>query len=423
MCFVFQRFLLLLLWFIPFQLLLFPFRNISGKNRKLNPNIIKQTPWLRYSPSTDSVYCGYCYLFGTQEVRSTDWSNISRFVDRHTAENVLHHTAVARGQAFINVQRDGVPNICQRLHSQRAQQIEENRAILRCITEVVITMARQNIPLRGHIPEESNFNALIAIVAQHNSSLRNHLDNPRSNAKYTSPQIQNELLDIAAQQILSRIVADCRKAGCYAFIADELTDVAVKEQISVCVRFVEKENNGRHYVREDFLSFVNADKGTNAEALTTKFLEALNNLGLPLDEMRAQGYDGASVMSGHVNGVQARIKQQNRKAVYIHCRAHVLNLCIVHSPKLPLIRNIMDTVQEIALAFKFSAKRVLAFEEQLMNNAAVREEMGRQSKLKVLCETRWASRADSLNVFVTSFQVSSLSIIRRTFQPFKPPQL
>ena len=96
---------------------------------------------------------------------------------------------------------------------------------------------------------------------------------------------------------------------------------------------------GKRYVREDFLSFVNADKGTNVEALTTKFLEALNNLGLPFDEMRAQGYDGASVMSGHVNGVQARIKQQNRKAVYIHCRAHVLNLCIVHFWKLPLIRN------------------------------------------------------------------------------------
>ena len=72
----------------------------------------------------------------------------------------------------------------------------------------------------------------------------------------------------------------------------------------------------------------------------------------------------------------------------------------------------MDTVQEVALAFKFSAKRVLDFEEQLTNNAAVREEMGRRSKLKVLCETRWASREDSLNVFVSSLQVSSLSIIQ-----------
>ena len=90
---------------------------------------------------------------------------------------------------------------------------------------------------------------------------------------------------------------------------------------------------GKRYVREDFLSFVNAGKGTNVEALAT------NNLGLPLDEMRAQGYEGASVMSGHVNAVQARIKQQNRKAVYIQCRAHVLKVCIVHSSKLPLIRN------------------------------------------------------------------------------------
>lgn len=158
------------------------------------------------------------------------------------------------------------------------------------------------------------------------------------------------------QQILGRIVADCRKVRCYAFVADESTDIAVKEQISVCVRFVEKKDNGEHYVREDFLSFVNADKGTNSEALTTKFLEALNKDGPPLDEMRAQGYDSASVMSGHVNGVQARIRRQNEKAVYIHCRAHVLNLCIVHSSKLPLIRNIMDTMQEVAWLSSFLLK-------------------------------------------------------------------
>ncbi|CAH3121511.1 unnamed protein product, partial [Porites lobata] len=163
-------------------------------------------------------------------------------------------------------------------------------------------------------------------------------ENARGNAKYTSPEIQNELLDLSAQQIVNNIVSDCKKAGCYAFIADESTDVSVKEQISVCVRFVQKGNNGRHII------------------------------------------------------------------------PHVLNLCIVHSSKLPLIRNIMDTMQEVSQAFKFSAKRFLVFQEQLRQNADVREEMGRQSKLKVLCETRWASRADCLNVFVTSFQVGYLSL-------------
>ena len=279
---------------------------------------MKQASWLRYSPSADSVYCGYCYLFGVQAFRTSDWSNISKFVDRHVGENASHHTAVARGQAFIDVHR-GAPDIRQQLQNQRVQAIEENRAILKSITEVVVTMARQNISLRGHVPEESNFNSLMALVAQHNSTLRHHLENARGNAKYTSPEIQNELLDLSAQQIVNNIVSDCKKAGCYAFIADESTDVSVKEQISVCVRFVQKGNNGRHIIREEFLSFVDADKGTNAEALTTKFLEALNNLGLPLDQMRAQGYDGASVMSGHINGVQARIQRQNPKAAYIHC--------------------------------------------------------------------------------------------------------
>ena len=54
---------------------------------------------------------------------------------------------------------------------------------------------------------------------------------------------------------------------------------------------------------------------------------------------------------------------------------------------------------------KFSAKRLLVFQEQLGDNPVAREEMGRRSKLKVLCETRWASRADCLSVFVDTFQV------------------
>lgn len=89
---------------------------------------MKQASWLRYSPSADSVYCGYCYLFGVQAFRTSDWSNISKFVDRHVGENASHHTAVARGQAFIDVHR-GTPDIRQQLQNQRVQAIEENRAI------------------------------------------------------------------------------------------------------------------------------------------------------------------------------------------------------------------------------------------------------------------------------------------------------
>ena len=163
--------------------------------------------------------------------------------------------------------------------------------------------------------------------------------------------------------------------------------------------------NGKRLIREEFLTFVHADKGTNAKELTTKFLETIQSVGLSVNDMRPQGYDGASVMSGRMGDVQTRIRQVNPNALYVHCRPHVLNLCIAHASKPSLVRNIMDTMQEVTLAFKFSAKRLLVFKEQLGDNPVAREEMGRRSKLKVLCETRWASRADCQAVFFDAFKV------------------
>ena len=136
-----------------------------------------------------------------------------------------------------------------------------------------------------------------------------------------------------------------------------------------------------------------------------KFLETVQSVSLSVIDMRAQGYGGASVMSGHVSGVQTRIRRVNPNAVYVHSRPYVLNLCIAHALELPLVRNIMDTMQEVTLAFKFSAKLLLVFKEQHGDNPVAREEMGRRSKLKVLCETRWASRADCQAVFFDALKV------------------
>ena len=82
-------------------------------------------------------------------------------------------------------------------------------------------MGTQNIPIRGHVPEESNFHATLSLTAQQNSILQNHLEQAGPTGKYPSPEIQNELLDIAASQILNAVVPDCKRAQCYAFVADE----------------------------------------------------------------------------------------------------------------------------------------------------------------------------------------------------------
>ena len=299
---------------------------------------------MRYIPSTDTLYCCYCLLFITHDrsFRTRDWSNISKLAKKHFCEERAHHTAVARGEAFLHTQRGGAPNICQQFHSQRAEQVKRNRIILKCTTEVLVVMRKQNIAIRGHQDEDSNFMAMLSLLAKENSVLCDHLENAPRISKYTCPEIQNDIIFFSTKQILDG--DNCKRSVIYALIADESTDVTNKDQISICIPFVGRKEDGKHLIREEFLTFVHAVKGTNAEELTTKFLETIQSVGLSVNDMRAQGYDGASAMSGRVSGVQTRIRRVNPNAVYVHCRPHVLNLCIVHASKLSFVRNIMDTM-------------------------------------------------------------------------------
>ena len=66
--------------------------------------------------------------------------------------------------------------------------------------------------------------------------------------------------------------------------------------------------------------------------------ETLTNIGLSLDGLRGQGYDGASTMSGAKSGVQARIQEKQPKAIYTHCAGHFFNLAVLSSFSIPSIR-------------------------------------------------------------------------------------
>ena len=70
----------------------------------------------------------------------------------------------------------------------------------------------------------------------------------------------------------------------------------------------------------------------DAEALATQIIHKVERLGLNMNECIAQCYDGVSVMSGHLSGIQARIRERvGNKCFYIHCYAHRLNLVVVNT--------------------------------------------------------------------------------------------
>ncbi|XP_068742056.1 52 kDa repressor of the inhibitor of the protein kinase-like [Montipora capricornis] len=335
----------------------------------------------------------------------SDWGNIGRLVKLHTSQSSPHHDSVIKGDDYLSIASGKQKDICSHLSSQVTATIERNRHMLKAILDVIVLCGQQNIAIRGHVERTSNFHSLLQFRAKTDPVLALHLQNDDNRAKYTSPRIQNELIELCADYIRKSLVKDCNRAQFNAFLADEATDASTMEQISICVRFVHrKDEDNTVEVREEFLGFVEAES-TKGVALAEKFMTTQAEFGIETRKMRAQGYDGAANMAGVHRGVQAIIKQHVPEAVYVHCKAHSLNLAIGHACKEPLVRNMLSTLQTIAFAFDYSAKRLLAFQESLPQDVLVREEMERRAKLRTLCETRWANRADSLYTFRTAYPV------------------
>lgn len=191
-------------------------------------------------------------------------------------------------------------------------------------------LGQRNLALRGNWDkalkrEDGNFRFLVDWRSQFDHVLRDHLKS--TGPRYLSPKVQNEIIRCCETEIREKIVNDCNNSGFFAICCDETTDVSTKEQMSICVRFVEDS-----YVREELVGFVELTK-TDAKTISQRILSCFEQWRLDITKLRGQGYDRARVMSGHVSGVQSRIREMSPKAVYVHCRSHNLNSVVAHSCK------------------------------------------------------------------------------------------
>ena len=86
-------------------------------------------------------------------------------------------------------------------------------------------------------------------------------------------------------------------------------------------------------IYEDFVD-ISAVHSTTGEALFDNLNTTLSHLSLRIEDCRGQGYDGAAAMSSIKVGLRARVQSVVRTAVYTHCFAHRLNLCLKDGIKL-----------------------------------------------------------------------------------------
>ena len=126
-----------------------------------------------------------------------------------------------------------------------------------------------------------------------------------------------------ALHILRQVSTNIRGSQCYSIMADKCTDIANKEQFIICLRWVDEKLNDH----EDFIGLYQVDS-IDANSLVRAIKDTLIRLNLPISDCRGQCYDGASNMSGCKNGVATQIMADEKRAIFVHCHAHALNLAV-----------------------------------------------------------------------------------------------
>ena len=82
------------------------------------------------------------------------------------------------------------------------------------------------------------------------------------------------------------------------------------------------------------------------------------------DILGGQTYDGASLMSGHLSGLQKCVLDKYPMALFVHCYAHVLNLMLQQGlQSIKQCRIFFLTLSGLAAFFSKSSKRTQALKE------------------------------------------------------------
>uniref|UniRef100_A0A2N9I7N1 HAT C-terminal dimerisation domain-containing protein n=1 Tax=Fagus sylvatica TaxID=28930 RepID=A0A2N9I7N1_FAGSY len=105
-------------------------------------------------------------------------------------------------------------------------------------------------------------------------------------------------------------------------------DESKKEQMAIILRFVDKDG----FLKERFFHIVHV-RDTTALTLKKEICAVLSRYNLHIENIRGQGYDGASNMRGEWNGLQALFLKDCPYAYYVHCLAHRLQLALVSASR------------------------------------------------------------------------------------------
>jgi len=194
-----------------------------------------------------------------------------------------------------------------------------------------------------------------------------------------------------------------------SILADETSDVGLHKQISIIIRYFDEEKN---QPIETLVSLQRL-KSTTAQDIFNSLCSVLDLMNKHWEDVLSVCFDGASTMSGHLNGVQSKCKEKNNSIMYVHCYAHYLNLVLVDS----ICEKSNSKVKQNRLIFNFlgTVQFIYNFIESSPMRHATLEKVAKETgdilhTLKSCSNTRWACRAEAVKAIMNNYEVLIIAI-------------
>ena len=307
----------------PTDLSKIPTQVLNKRTLKFQTDWFTDFKWLHFEPAVGGVLCHICASASQSGLLDlakcaepafiskgfSNWKKAREYFNKHV-KSKCHNLASVN--IIANSKNKTVDSM---IDKQLNSDQKDARHVLTKLITSVRFLAERGLALRGSMEETANYNCLLKLRAEDDQLLEKWL--VRSRLKYTSGEIQNEMIEIMAKAVRSRLIEDIRSNVYYGLIVDGTQDVQGLEQEAVCVRYVDANLD----VHEIFLGLCNP-RSTTGEALCDMILKFLDSCDLNLNDLRAQTYDGASNMAGAHRGCQALLKIKQPLAKYYHCGAH-----------------------------------------------------------------------------------------------------
>lgn len=383
----------------PKQVILktYPVKMFGSRKRSFSSSWYLNRDWLEYSVERDAAFCYACRKYKSASDATfsskgfSDWKHAletGKGLNKHATSK--EHLVCETMWRDSEKRRETGKEISTLLNSE---QLSRNRYYMSAIIDMMEFLVVNQLPLRGDnagfasVLEDSGsmglFLSLFEYSMRKDPELNRITKTIPQNARYTSPQIQNEIIEMMSKLVTEEIVRQVGDSW-YSIKVDGTRDPIGQENISIVVRFVDEN----YAVCERLLVMATSEKG-DAEAVTGVIIDELTSAGLSTDKILSQVYDGASLMSGKHGGVQKLLQNKlDRNIPYIHCFKHQLHLVVVHAMSSEAaVQNFFGVCN---MLYNFIRKPTVAM-------------LYKGETLKRLLDQRWTGHLATVKVVVKSF--------------------